>query len=109
MTDFADFAGLMDPATSNLSPFAIWFSSSSSVRSTLAVVQALDLISQRQYVQWSTASLTWVKVKPFLKSTYFPSMSPATSPDWLSRTPNALKVTFDGVSVLTSSVAPLVG
>lgn len=51
---------------------------------------------------------TWVKVKPFLKSTYLPSMSPKISADGV-RTPATLKVTLDGVRVLTSRVVPEVG
>ena len=52
---------------------------------------------------------TWVKVKPFLKSTYFPSMSPAMAAELASRIPATLKMTLEGVAVLTSRAIPLDG
>lgn len=52
---------------------------------------------------------TWVKVKPFLKSTYFPSMSPAIAAELASRIPATLKITLEGVAVLTSRAIPLDG
>ena len=77
------------------------------------MVQAFEKgISRGQGQQYSLLDQsirTCVTVKPFLKSTYFPSISPAISPDLLSRTPAALKATLDGVRVLTSSEAPEVG
>jgi hypothetical protein len=51
---------------------------------------------------------TWVKIRPFLKSTYLPSMSPATAPSG-ARVPATLKVTLDGVRVLTSREVPWIG
>lgn len=48
-------------------------------------------------------------VKPFLKSTYLPSMSPAMTFDLESRVPATLKVTLEGVRVLTSSEVPWMG
>ena len=116
IADFCDFDGVRDPAKSNLSPFAIRFSSSTWVRRMLLVVQAFQKkkasIRGQSYgiIRLSIRPIrTWVTVNPFLKSTYFPSISPAISPDLLSRTPAALKVTLDGVRVLTSSEAPEVG
>jgi len=50
-----------------------------------------------------------VKVKPFLKSTYFPSMSPAMAAELASRIPATLKMTLEGVAVLTSRAIPLDG
>lgn len=52
---------------------------------------------------------TWVKVKPFLKSTYLPSMSPAMALDLSSRVPATLNVTLEGVRVLTSREVPWMG
>lgn len=52
---------------------------------------------------------TWVKIKPCLKSTYLPSMSPAMAFEVASLAPATLKVTLEGVKVLTSSEVPWMG
>jgi hypothetical protein len=52
---------------------------------------------------------TWVKVTPFLKSTYLPSMSPLIAFEVASLLPATLKVTLEGVRVLTSSEVPWMG
>ena len=81
------FSGCREVFKSSLKPLASWFSSSTWVLRTLAVVQA------------------WVKVRPFLESRYLASMSPIIASDlvWL---PWTLKVTPEGVFVLTSSDVP---
>lgn len=53
--------------------------------------------------------LTWVTVRPFLKSTYLPSMSPLMTLVFESRLPATLKVTLEGVRVLTSREVPWMG
>ena len=73
---------------SSLRPLAIWFSSSIWVRSAFEVVQA------------------WVKVRPWALSAYLPSRLPATRVDFESRFPSTLKVTLEGVPVLTSREVP---
>lgn len=50
-----------------------------------------------------------MKVKPFLKSTYLPSMSPAMAAELASLVPATLKMTLEGVAVLTSREIPLEG
>jgi hypothetical protein len=74
----------------------------------LVVVQAW--LASQQCVCHDILSVppTWVTLRPFLKSTYLPSMSPKISADGV-RTPATLKVTLDGVRVLTSRVVPEVG
>lgn len=77
--------------SSSLSPLAMWFSSSMWLRRTLAVDQA------------------WVRLKPFFLSSNLASRSPEMAPDLVSRIPRTLKVTPEGVLVLTSRVEPWMG
>lgn len=46
-------------------------------------------------------------VKPWALSEYLPSRLPETRDDFESRFPSTLKVTFEGVDVLTSREVPL--
>jgi hypothetical protein len=87
---FWALAGFKAVAKSSFNPLAIWFSNSTWVLNKLVVVHA------------------WVKVMPFLKSTYLPSMSPAIAADLASRVPATLKVVgYD--EVLTSRDVPWMG
>jgi hypothetical protein len=47
-----------------------------------------------------------VKVRPWTLSEYLPSMLPETEEDFESRVPSTLKVTLEGVAVLTSREVP---
>ena len=85
-------SGVMEAATSILRPFASWLSISTSERRVLDVVQAL------------------VSVRPCGLDEYLASMSPAIRFDLLSRAPETLNATPDGVVVvLTSSVVAVKG
>ena len=89
--DFVFLSGWRAVDTSTLRPLAIWFSTSTRLRRTLEVVQA------------------WVRVKPYLRLVYLASSSPEMTSDLLSRLPETLKATSEGVFVLTSRKAPVKG
>lgn len=92
MTTFlACLSGIRVESNCNLRPLAIWFSNSTELFKTLAVVQA------------------WVKVTPLFLSAHFASKSPKIFSVLASRVPSTLNVTLLGVLVFTMSLDPFMG
>jgi hypothetical protein len=88
MAVLAPLSGDKEVERSNLTPSAIWFSTSTTLRRMLEVVQA------------------WVTVKPCFLSVHFASRSAKMASLLVSQLPATLKATFEGVLVLTSREAP---
>lgn len=82
------FSGTSVVISSSLRPLAMWFSSSTWLRRTLAVDQF------------------WVRATPLFLSDHLASRSPLILSVWWSRTPTTLNATLLGVVVLTSRVEP---